>query len=112
MRRGKKERRTYRVEDAVALWKEIHADYAYNPSIFCADDARTRAAKWVCENRLDAAERVLVYLYAELGSIRDLAQLLGVARSTLADEIKRIKGKVAAELAALEEKKGRYGTDA
>lgn len=102
MRKGKKDRRTYSVADAVETYRAIRGEFEYTGGIFDRDTPRVRLLKWVCCNRLETAERVLVYLYAELGSIRDLAQMLGVARSTLADEMKRIKNKIAAEMAALE----------
>lgn len=102
MRNGKKDRRTYSVADAVETYRAIRGEFEYTGGIFDRDTPRVRLLKWVCSNRLETAERVLVYLYAELGSIRDLAQMLGVARSTLADEMKRIKNKIAAEMAALE----------
>jgi hypothetical protein len=90
------------VADAVETYRAIRGEFEYTGGIFDRDTPRVRLLKWVCSNRLETAERVLVYLYAELGSIRDLAQMLGVARSTLADEMKRIKNKIAAEMAALE----------
>lgn len=100
----RKAKKTYRVADAVEIFKAVRPEYEYNADIFCGDGARVKRAKWVCSHRLEDAERVLVYLYAELGSVRDLAQMLGVARSTLGDEIKRIKDKVQREVALLEEK--------
>lgn len=108
----RKAQKTYRVEDAVAIFKAVRPEYEFNPDIFCGDGPKARAVKWVCSNRLEDAERVLMYLYAELGSVRDLAQMLGVARSTLGDEIKRIKDKVQREVALIEEKGMNYGTDA
>ena len=110
-KRSKKAARTYRVTDAVEIYRAIRPEFDYDGGIFCKDDTRTARLKWVCTHRLDTAERVLVYLYAELGSIRDLAAMLGVARSTLADEMKRIKGKVAAEIAALETEDNDKRTD-
>ena len=108
----RKPQKTYRVEDAVEIFKAVRPEYEFNPDAFCGDGPKARRTKWVCSHRLEDAERVLVYLYAELGSVRDLAQMLGVARSTLGDEIKRIKDKVQREVALLEQKEKRYGTDA
>jgi len=95
---GKNSKRHYRVQDAVEIYKAIRPEFEYDADVFNRDTARVRQLKWVCSNRLEQAERVLVYLYAELGSIRDLADLLGVARSTLADEMVRIKNKVKEEM--------------
>lgn len=92
------ERRTFRIEDAVEIYKAIRPEFEYEADIFSPDTARVRKLKWVCSKRLDRAEKALIYLYAELGSIRDLAALLNVARSTLADELTRIREKVRNEM--------------
>lgn len=107
----RKARPSYRVTDAVDIYKAIRGEFDFNADPFCNDSPKGRRAKWVCSHRLERAEQVLMYLYAELGSVRDLAELLGVARSTLGDELKRIKDKVRQEVALLEEKEKRNDTD-
>lgn len=109
----RKAQKSYRVGDAVEIYRAIREEFDYTPDPLCNDTPKARRTKWVCSNRLEKPERVLIYLYAELGSVRDLADLLGVARSTLGDELKRIKDKIQREVAMLEEKeKKNYGTDA
>lgn len=103
----KKAKAVYRVEDATEIYKAIRGEFEFSADVFCKDGERARRAKWVCSNRLDRAEQVLIYLYAELGSVRDLAQMLGVARSTLGDDIKRIKDKIRREIALLDEKEAK-----
>lgn len=94
---GRKARQTFHVGDAVEIYKGIRDEFAFDADPMCGDSPRARRVKWVCSHRLETAERVLIYLYAELGNITDLAQLLGVARSTLGDELKRIKDKIRQE---------------
>ena len=68
----------------------------YAPAVadlFTDPDTREERSKRALQ-RLEPAERVVLTLYAELASIRDLAALLGVSRSTLCDELKRIRTKV------------------
>ena len=108
----RKAKKSYSVADAVEIFKAVRPEYEFTPDPFCADGTKARRAKWVCSNRLEDAERVLIYLYAELGSVRDLAEMLGVARSTLGDEIKRIKDKIQREVALLDKKENGNGFDA
>lgn len=91
----------YSVEEAVRLYKQIRPDYEYVPRAIEGESNRAQLLKWVCSNRLETGEKALVYLYAELGSITDLAQMLRVGRSTLGDELLRIKRKIKDEMAKL-----------
>lgn len=70
-------------------------DYAPEaPGIFAENTGtRAEAAKRALA-QLETSERVLFILHAELASVRDLAALLGVTRSTLGDELVRIKRKL------------------
>ncbi len=82
---------------AVELYRASRAEYEFNADPCCDDSLRARRLKWVLRYRLDAAERIIAILYAEVESIRTLAAMLGVARSTLGDEIKNIKDKILQE---------------
>ena len=82
---------------AVELYRASRTEYAFDPDPCCADSPRARRLKWVLNYRLDAAERIIAILYFEVGAVRVLAGMLGVARSTLGDEVKRIKDKILKE---------------
>lgn len=82
---------------AVQLYRECHAEYTFDADPCAADSLRLRRVKWVLAYRLDASERILAILANEVESIRKLAQMLGVAKSTLGDELKRIKDKILTE---------------
>lgn len=82
---------------AVKLYRESRADYAFNADPCAADSLRVRRLKWVLAYRLDAPERILAIMANEVDSIRKLATMLGVAKSTLGDEVKRIKDKILQE---------------
>lgn len=85
------------LKTAVELYKLSRAEYAFNADPCCDDSPRVRRLKWVLNYRLETAERILTILYNEVGTLRPLAQMLGVARATLGDEMKRIKDKILRE---------------
>lgn len=68
----------------------MRQEYAYNGTIFDKDGPKVRAAK-LALSRLDVADQAIFILYAELGSIRKLGELLGISRGCAHKEIKRIR---------------------
>lgn len=87
---------------AVQLYKATREEYAYNDGIFSEDTPRVARTKWIIENRLDDAEKIIIRLYCELQSMAKVAKLLGIGRSTAAKEIKRIRLKILKEYDTLE----------
>jgi DNA-directed RNA polymerase specialized sigma subunit len=45
-------------------------------------------------NELNEADRIILYLYAELGSLRAVGRTLGVSYSTARKAVQEIKGKI------------------
>lgn len=45
-------------------------------------------------NALNEADRIILYLYAELGSLRAVGRTLGVSYSTARKAVQEIKGKI------------------
>lgn len=82
------------IRTAAQLYKATKEDYAYDGSIFTEDSPRVARTKWIIENRLDDAEKIIIRLYCELQSMAKVAKLLGIGRSTAAKEVKRIKTKI------------------
>lgn len=82
---------TNNIQDAASFYKLIKDEYAYNDDPFCPDDQRVKAIKWVIENRLSEPDRIIIRMYADIGSERKLGKLLGVARSTLREHLVQIK---------------------
>lgn len=70
---------------------DFAADYAPNPSVFRKDDARTHRLKEIIAGELSETDRRVILLYAETGSVRETARLLGVSKSTMALRVKQIK---------------------
>lgn len=59
--------------------------------MLCEDNERLRRTKYIITNRLSPADRKIIHLYAEYGSIRKLAAELDVSRGTAHKEVKRIR---------------------
>ena len=85
-------------QQIVRSYKQIAGDYAYVPTPFTEDDARTRRAKWVVQNRLSPSDRTIIILYAELGSYRKLGARLGMSHTTVRKEVHRIREIIKANL--------------
>lgn len=85
------------IQSAAQLYKATKAEYAYDGSIFAEDSPRVARTKWIIENRLDDAEKIIIRLYCELQSMAKVAKLLGIGRSTAAKEIKRLREKILKE---------------
>lgn len=81
-------------ETAAVDFKRIAADYAYDGSIFCEDDARLNAVKYIINNRLNQVDRTIILLYADCLSFRKLGQRLGFSHMTIRKEVRRIKARI------------------
>lgn len=68
-------------------------DYQFDPSIFCPDSSRGRIIKKIV-SELPDVDRIVFLLYVELGSLTEVAKILGVSRSTVFWEEKRIKKEI------------------
>lgn len=86
-------------EALVRSYKEIKADYAFDPDIFCPDDDRARAVKWIIDNRLSAVDKTIFLLYADLQSYRKLGKRMRISYVTVGREVLRIKAIIAKEYA-------------
>ncbi|MBR1575871.1 MAG: hypothetical protein IJ654_05405 [Bacteroidales bacterium] len=78
-------------EAIVRTYKEIRADYAFDPDIFCADDERARAVKWIIDHRLSAVDKTIFLLYVDLQSCRKLGKRMQISHVTAMREVNRIK---------------------
>lgn len=78
-------------EALVRSYKEIKADYAFDPDIFCPDDDRARVVKWIIDNRLSAVDKTIFLLYADLQSYRKLGKRMRISYVTVGREVLRIK---------------------
>lgn len=78
-------------EEAYREFKDIEADYVFDPSIFTKDEGRVAAVKWIIDNKLNRVDKTLILLYADCLSFRKLGKRMGFSHTTMREEIKRIK---------------------
>lgn len=84
--------------DIINEYKEIKADYAYNPDIMSNEDDRIAKLKYIIDTKLAPEDKTILLLYAELGSYRKLGERFGVSHTMMRRVLQRIIGKVTEEL--------------
>ena len=78
-------------ENAFREFKDIEADYKFDPSIFTVDEERVASIKYIIDNKLNRVDKTLILLYADCQSFRKMGQRLGFSHTTLRMEIMRIR---------------------
>ena len=84
-------------ENAFRDFKDIEADYKFDPSIFTEDADRVAAIKYIIDKRLNRVDKTLILIYADCLSFRKMGQRLGFSHTTMRNEVKRIKGVILSE---------------
>ena len=79
-------------ENAFRDYKDIEADYRFDPSIFTADGEKVAAIKYIIDNKLTRVDKTLILIYADCLSFRKMGQRLGFSHTTMRGEVTRIKG--------------------
>lgn len=93
-----------RPETAAVDFKRIAPDYAYDGTVFCEDDARTSAIKYIINHKLDQVERTIILLYVDCLSYRKLGKRLGFSHMTIQKEVRKIKAKILDEYEKMQKK--------
>lgn len=78
-------------ENAFRDYKDIEADYRFDPSIFTGDEEKVAAVKYIIDNKLSRVDKTLILIYADSLSFRKMGQRLGFSHTTMRQEVKRIK---------------------
>ena len=89
-------------EEAFREFKDIEAEYTFDPSIFTEDEGRVAAVKWIIDNKLNRVDKTLILLYADCLSFRKLGKRMGFSQTTMCVEIKRIKAIILEEYKKLQ----------
>lgn len=89
-------------EEAYREFKDIEADYVFDPSVMNEDESRVRAVKWIIDNKLNRVDKTLILLYADCLSFRKLGKRMGFSHTTLREEITRIKKHILEEYIAMQ----------
>lgn len=79
-------------ENAFRDYKDIEADYRFDPSIFTGDEERVAAVKYIIDNKLSRVDKTLILIYADCLSFRKMGKRLGFSHTTMRGEVTRIKG--------------------
>lgn len=82
-------------------FKDIEADYRFDPSIFTEDGDRVAALKYIIDNKLSRVDKTLILIYADCLSYRKMGKRLGFSHTTMRNEVQRIKGLILEEYAKL-----------
>ena len=90
-------------ESLVRTYKEIKADYAFDPDIMCDEDERARAVKWIIDNRLSQVDKTIFLLYTDCQSYRKLGKRMRLSHVTCGREVLRIKEIIFQELRKMKE---------
>lgn len=90
-------------EALVRTYKEIKAEYAFNPDIMVEEDDRARRVKWIIDNRLSQVDKTIFLLYADLQSYRKLGKRMRISHVTCGREVLRIKEIIFRELRKMTE---------
>lgn len=77
--------------EAVAEFRKIKEDYAFNPDIMNDEDERTSRIKEIIDTKLSLADKTIILLYADCQSYRKLGKRLGVSHMTIRRDCQRIK---------------------
>lgn len=71
----------------------LDEEYTASKGVFDEDDARVRRCK-AALRRLSDTDRRLFILYADIGSVRKMSQMLGVSKSTVQNRVTEIRRKI------------------
>ena len=80
-------------EEVIKTFAESALDYAYDDNIFSEEPTKVAASKWALA-RIPAVDRIIIILYAELGSYRKVAKKMGVSHNTIRLEVMRIREEI------------------
>ena len=82
-------------------FKDIEAEYRFNPSIFTEDEDRVAALKYIIDNKLSRVDKTLILIYADCQSYRHMGKRLGFSQTTMWNEVRRIKKIILEEYAKM-----------
>lgn len=74
--------------------RELYSDYLPVDDIFTEEPEKVRKVKYIIFNKLTEPNRRIILLYAELQSIRKVAQKLGISAASAWLRITEIKNEI------------------
>ena len=85
-------------EDARAIFQRARGEYNFTFDVFTQDDEKMIRLKRIIAEKLNTPDRNILLFYAEVGSTRDAAEMLGVSRNTFKKNLNRIREVIKHEL--------------
>ena len=89
---------TETTEDARTIFQRAKAEYSFSFDVFTQDDDRMQRLKRVIVSKLEQADVNILLLYAEVGSVRKTAEMLGVSKNTFVKNLRRIQKTIKNEM--------------
>lgn len=87
-----------RTNSTADLYRSVKDDYEYKDDVMSRDTDRVRRAKYITSCKLSDSDKIVIRLYAELGSLSKLGEALGFAKSTMGSRVREIQRKVRKEM--------------
>lgn len=78
--------------------KELYQDYGEVSDIFSTEPTKVQKVKYVIFHKLSESDRRIILIYAELQSIRKVAQKLGISAASAWLTISKIKQHIKEEM--------------
>ena len=79
------------ISEVVAEYRQIKAEYAFDPSIFNKDEPRVSRLKEIIDTKLSQADKTILLLYVDCQSYRKLGKKLNLSHMTCRREVMRIR---------------------
>ena len=79
------------ISEVVNEYRQIKAEYAFDPGIFNPDDPKVARLKEIIDTKLSQADKTILLLYVDCQSFRKLGKKLNLSHMTCRREILRIR---------------------
>lgn len=77
--------------ELVSDYSDIKGEYAFNPDIMNPDDPRVSRLKEIINTKLSQVDKIIILLYVDCQSYRQLGKRMGLSHMTVRREVQRIK---------------------
>lgn len=83
--------------ELVSDYSDIKGEYAFNPDIMNPDDPRVSRLKEIINTKLSQVDKIIILLYVDCQSYRQLGKRMGLSHMTVRREVQRIKNLILKE---------------
>ena len=77
--------------EVVKEFRQIKAEYAFNPDIMSTDEPRVARLKEIIDTKLSQVDKTIILLYCDCLSYRKLGKKMKLSHMTIRKEVIRIK---------------------